>query len=291
MTPCTPEHLARRRRLMARAFELACLAGTILCVLLLFVLLGTILYQGAGTLSWDLLTRLPSRLPAKAGIKAAVVGSLWLIGMTTLISVPVGVGAAVYLEEYAREGRLRRLIQLNIANLAGVPSIVYGILGLGLFVRAMSLERSVLAGALTLSLVILPVVILTAQEALRAVPVSLRHASYALGATRWQTIWHQVLPVASPGILTGVILAVSRALGEAAPLVAVGAVAYVSFVPSRLSDAYTALPIQIFDWSQRPQREFHDLAAAAIIVLLVVLLCMNGVAVYLRQRHGKQMRW
>jgi phosphate transport system permease protein len=155
----------------------------------------------------------------------------------------------------------------------------------------MSLERSVLAGALTLSLVILPVVILTAQEALRAVPVSLRHASYALGATRWQTIWHQVLPVASPGILTGVILAVSRALGEAAPLVAVGAVAYVSFVPSRLSDAYTALPIQIFDWSQRPQREFHDLAAAAIIVLLVVLLCMNGVAVYLRQRYGKQMRW
>jgi len=276
---------------MARAFELACLSATLISVVLLFVLLGTVLYQGVGSLSWDLLTRLPSRLPERAGIKAAALGSIWLIGLTTLISVPVGVGAAVYLEEYARDGRLRRLIQLNIANLAGVPSIVYGILGLGLFVRALALERSVLAGALTLTLVILPVVILTSQEALRSVPVSIRHASYALGATRWQTIWHQVLPVSVPGILTGIILAVSRALGEAAPLVAVGAVAYVSFVPSGLRDAYTALPIQIFDWSQRPQREFHDLAAAAIIVLLAVLLCLNGVAVYLRQRYGKRVRW
>ncbi|MBX3411690.1 MAG: phosphate ABC transporter permease PstA [Pirellulales bacterium] len=291
MTPQTPEPLARRRRLMARAFELACLGATLLSVVLLFVLLGTVLYQGLGSLTWDLLTRLPSRLPERAGIKAAALGSLWLIGLTTLISVPVGVGAAIYLEEYARDGRLRRLIQLNIANLAGVPSIVYGILGLGLFVRALALDRSVISGALTLSLVILPVVILTAQEALRSVPVSIRHASYALGATRWQTIWHQVLPVSIPGILTGVILAVSRALGEAAPLVAVGAVAYVSFVPSGLRDAYTALPIQIFDWSQRPQREFHDLAAAAIIVLLAVLLCLNGIAVYLRQRYGKRVRW
>lgn len=291
MTPQTPEHLARRRRFLARAFELACLGATLLSVVLLFVLLGTVLFQGFGSLSWDLLTRLPSRLPERAGIKAAALGSVWLIGLTTLISVPVGVGAAIYLEEYARDGRLRRLVQLNIANLAGVPSIVYGILGLGLFVRALALERSVLAGALTLTLVILPVVILTAQEALRAVPVSIRHASYALGATRWQTIWHQVLPVSIPGILTGVILSVSRALGEAAPLVAVGAVAYVSFVPRGLRDAYTALPIQIFDWSQRPQREFHDLAAAAIIVLLAVLLCLNGVAVYLRQRYGKRVRW
>jgi phosphate transport system permease protein len=276
---------------MARAFELACQAATVLCVVTLFVLLGTVLYQGAGSLSWDLLTRLPSRLPGRAGIKAAIAGSLWLIGLTTVISVPIGVGAAIYLEEYARDGRLRRLIQLNIANLAGVPSIVYGILGLGLFVRALALQRSVLSGALTLSLVILPVVIMASQEALRAVPTSLRHASFALGATRWQTIWHQVLPVAAPGILTGVILAVSRALGEAAPLVAVGAVAYVSFVPAGPTDSYTALPIQIFDWSQRPQREFHDLAAAAIIVLLAVLLCMNGVAVFLRQRYGKHMRY
>jgi len=276
---------------MARAFEYACLGATILCVVMLLVLLGTVLAQGVGSLSWDLLTSLPSRVPERAGIKVAILGSLWLIGLTTLISVPVGVGAAVYLEEYAREGRVRRFIQLNIANLAGVPSIVYGILGLGLFVRALALQRSVLSGALTLSLVILPVVIMASQEALRAVPISLRHASLALGATRWQTIWRQVLPMASPGIMTGVILAVSRALGEAAPLVAVGAVAYVSFVPRGLSDSYTALPIQIFDWSQRPQPAFHDLAAAAIIVLLAVLLCLNGVAVFLRQRYGKHMRY
>jgi phosphate transport system permease protein len=175
--------------------------------------------------------------------------------------------------------------------LAGVPSIVYGILGLGLFVRAMSLERSVLSGALTMALVILPVVIISAQEALRAVPDSIRHASLALGATRWQTVWHQVLPAALPGLMTGIVLAISRAMGEAAPLIMIGALTYVAFVPKTPMDPFTALPIQIFNWSSRPQDEFRELAAGGIVVLLVLLLCMNAVAVLLRHRHEKRVRW
>jgi phosphate transport system permease protein len=205
--------------------------------------------------------------------------------------LPTGLGAAIYLEEYSHNSRWKSMVQLNIANLAGVPSIVYGILGLGLFVQAMALGRSVLAGALTLSLVVLPIVILATQEALRAVPRSIRHASYALGATRWQTVWHQVLPAALPGIMTGVILSISRALGEAAPLVAIGALAYVPFVPTRLSDRFTAMPIQIFNWSARPQAEFHQLAGAAIMVLLVVLVALNAAAVWVRFRSSRQTRW
>jgi phosphate transport system permease protein len=201
------------------------------------------------------------------------------------------VGAAVYLEEYAQESRWRSLVQLNIANLAGVPSIVYGILGLGLFVRALALERSILAGALTLSLVVLPIVILSAQESLRAVPGSIRHASYALGATRWQTVRHQVLPAAMPGIMTGVILAVSRALGEAAPLVALGAATFISFVPVSPTDEFIALPVAIFDWAARPQPEFHNVAAAAIVILLSILILLNATAVYVRYRYGKHIRW
>lgn len=291
MTPRTPEHLARRRRLMARAFEVACFAATILCVLMLFVLLGTVLYQGLDKLSWEMLTRLPSRLPAKAGIKAAVVGSLWLIGLTTLISVPLGVGAAVYLEEYAREGRLRRLIQLNIANLAGVPSIVYGILGLAVFVRAMSFDRSVLAGGLTLSLLVLPVIIIATREALAAVPGTIRAAAFALGATQWQTVRAHVLPAALPGIMTGVILALSRAIGEAAPLLLIGGVVFVRHVPERVVDPFTALPIQIYSWSDAAQEVFHGLAASGIIVLVGVLLTMNAVAVLIRSRRQRHKTW
>jgi phosphate transport system permease protein len=216
---------------------------------------------------------------------------VWLITLTALFSVPIGVGAAVYLEEYARASRWRSLVQLNIANLAGVPSIVYGILGLGLFVRALALEESVLAGALTLTLVVLPIVILAAQESLRAVPNSIRHASYALGATRWQTVRHQVVPAALPGILTGVILAISRALGEAAPIVVVGAATFMTFVPATPIDEYSALPMQIFYWAGHPNRQFHDVAAAAIIVLLTVLILMNATAVYLRYRYGRRIQW
>jgi phosphate transport system permease protein len=281
----------RRRALLSRAFALVCLLATVLCVLVLFLLLWGVFSRGLPWLSWGLLTNFPSRFPEHAGILPALVGSVWLIGLTAIFSVPIGVGAAVYLEEYASASRWRSLVQLNIANLAGVPSIVYGILGLGLFVRAMALEESLLAGALTLTLVILPIVILAAQESLRAVPNSIRHASYALGATRWQTVRHQVVPAALPGILTGVILAISRALGEAAPIVVVGAATFMTFVPTTPSDEYSALPMQIFYWAGHANREFHDVAAAAIIVLLTVLILMNATAVYLRYRYGKRIQW
>jgi len=261
------------------------------CIAALVLLLWQVFSHGIDWLSWDFIRNLPSRFPAKAGIHTALAGSLWLMGLTTIISVPIGVGSAIYLEEYATKSRWRTLVQTNIANLAGVPSIVYGILGLGLFVRFMALERSILAGALTLSLVVLPIIILASQEALRAVPPSIRHASFALGATKWQTIWHQVLPASLPGMMTGIILAMARALGEAAPLLAIGAVAYVPFVPSSLRDEFTALPIQIFNWSARPQEDFHSVAAAGIIVLLGVLICLNAIAVFVRYRASKRIRW
>ncbi|MBN67703.1 phosphate ABC transporter permease PstA [Gimesia chilikensis] len=281
----------RRGRIINGMFTAACFLATISCVLVLLVLIWNIILQGKSWLSWDFIESLPSRFPEKAGIKTALWGSIWLICLTALFSVPLGVGAAVYLEEYAPRSRWRKLIQLNIANLAGVPSIVYGILGLGLFVRALAFERSVLSGALTLTLVVLPIIILASQEALRAVPDSIRRSAYALGATRWQTVWYQVLPASLPGIMTGVILSLSRALGEAAPLLVVGAMAYVPFVPEKLSDEFTALPIQIFNWTSRPQEEFHHLAAAGILVLLVVLVSMNAVAVFVRHKYGKKIRW
>jgi len=281
----------RRPKPMATVFTAGCVLATLSCILMLIVLLVDILVQGIAWLNWDFLTSYPSRHPEQAGIKSALAGSIWLTGLTALFSLPIGVGAAIYLEEYSSASWWRKLIQVNIANLAGVPSIVYGILGLGLFVQGMGMGRSILAGAATLSLVVLPIVILATQEALRAVPDSIRHASYALGATRWQTVRHQVLPAALPGIMTGVILALSRAIGEAAPLVAVGAAAYVPFVPAGPMDQFTALPIQIFNWAGRPQAEFHQVAGAAIIVLLWVLICMNAVAVFLRYRYGKRIQW
>jgi phosphate transport system permease protein len=281
----------RRRALLSQAFALLCLAATALCVLVLVLLIIEVLWQGLPWLSPRFLTSFPSRFPEKAGIKPSLVSSLWLIGLTTIFSVPIGVGAALYLEEYAPASRWRSLVQLNIANLAGVPSIVYGILGLGLFVRAFALQRSILAGALTLTLVVLPIVILAAQESLRAVPDSIRRASYALGATRWQTTWHQVLPAATPGIMTGVILAISRALGEAAPLVALGAATFITFVPISPTDEFSALPVTIFDWTSRPQVEFHHVAAAGIVVLLTLLILLNATAVYVRYRYGKRIQW
>jgi phosphate transport system permease protein len=289
LTETTSYH--RRRALLSRAFALVCLLATVLCVSVLLLLLWSIFSRGLPWLSWDLLFNYPAPTPEEAGIWPALVGSIWLIGLTTLFSVPIGVGAALYLEEYAGPSRWRSLVQLNISNLAGVPSIVYGILGLGLFVRGLALGESLLAGALTLTLVVLPIVILASQEALRAVPNSIRHASFALGATRWQTIRHQVLPAALPGILTGVILAISRALGEAAPLVVVGAAIFISFVPVTPADEFAALPTQIFVWAQHPKEEFHGVAAAGIIVLLTVLILMNATAVFLRYRYGRRIRW
>jgi phosphate transport system permease protein len=271
-----------------RVVAAAGLAALAFGLVTLGVLLADVLADGLTRLSWSFLTSYPSRRPAEAGIYPALVGSVFLIGLTALLAIPVGIAAAVYLEEYGRGTRVERLIEINIANLAGVPSIIYGLLGLGVFVRTFGLGRSLLAGAATLALLVLPVVILTTREALRAVPKSLREGSYALAATRWQTIWYQVLPVALPNILTGLILALSRAIGETAPLITIGALTYVPFLPDSIWSAFTVLPIQTFNWISRPQADFARNAAAAIVVLLVVLFVMNGLAVWLRDRYQRR---
>ena len=257
---------------------------TLLALGALGALVYDILHDGAGRLSWQFFTSYPSRRAEDAGILPALAGSLFVITLTAAIAVPLGVSAAIYLEEYGGRGRVSRLIEINIANLAGVPSIIYGLLGLGLFVRMMQMGQSVLAGASTLALLALPVIILATREALRAVPKSLREGSYALGATKWQTIWHQVLPAAMPGILTGLILALSRSIGETAPLITIGALTYVPFVPNGIWSPFTVLPIQIFNWVSRPQAAFAENAAAGIIVLLAFLLAMNAMAIVLRDR-------
>ena len=244
-----------------------------------------------GTICRDILSSFASRFPTKAGLLSALVGSLYLLVFTALFSIPIGVAAAVYLEEYTARNRLTRFIEVNISNLAGVPSIVYGILGLVVFVRTLALGRSVVAGAATMSLLILPVIIIAAREAIKAVPQSLREAAFALGATRWQVVSRHVLPAALPGILTGVILAMSRAIGETAPMIMIGALAFVAFVPSGPLDDFTVLPIQIFNWASRPQPEFHALAAAGIILLLLLLLFMNSVAIIIRHRAQRNLKW
>jgi len=274
---------------VARVSAALFLGATALGVLALVVLLADIWRDGAGSLSVDFLTSFPSRFARRAGIKPGLAGSLWILALTALFSFPLGVATAIWLEEYAPRNGWSRLIQTNIANLAAVPSVVYGILGLAVFVRGLELGRSVLAGALTLTLLILPVLIISAQEAIRAVPNSIRLAAYALGATRWQTIRQQVLPMAMPGILTGTILSLSRAVGETAPLILVGALAFVPFVPNGPLDGFTVLPMQIFDWISRPQASFHQIAAAAILVLLAVLLAFNLVAVLLRNKYTKTL--
>jgi phosphate transport system permease protein len=266
-------------------------AATAFAILVLLALAWDIISSGASWLSMHLLTNVPSRKAELAGMRPAILGTLWVIGLTSLIAFPIGVGAAVYLEEYAPNNRWTRLLKLNIANLAGVPSVVYGLLGLGVFVSLFNLGRTVISGSLTLALLILPVVIIASQEAIRAVPSSLRQAAFALGATRWQVARDHVLPAAMPGILTGIILSVSRAIGETAPLLVVGAAAYVTFNPDGLTSKYTVIPMQIYEWARRPQAEFTSLAAAAIIVLLVVLLMLNGVAIYLRQRASSRVQW
>jgi phosphate transport system permease protein len=284
------DRLARRKQI-DKGFRVLCWTMAWTSVVLLGILLFDVIMQGHSWVDWQFLQSFSSRHVEKAGIKAAIAGSLWLVGLTALFSIPVGIAAAVYLEEYAPRNRLTRIIQVNIANLAGVPSIVYGMLGLTIFVRWFALDRSLVAGALTLSLLILPVIIIASREAIRAVPSSLRQGSYALGATRWQTVRHHVLPVALPGIVTGVILALSRAIGETAPLVVVGALTYVAFTPEGPMDDFTALPIQIFNWASRPQAEFHELAAGGILVLLAVLLAMNGTAALIRFRSQRNRPW
>ena len=270
-----------RRRQIGVALSVLFFLATVFGVLVLVTLLVDVTVQALPWLDGAFLSNLSSRLPERAGIRAAISGTLWIMGLTALISVPLGVASAIYLEEYAPSGWFVRLIQVNIANLAGVPSVIYGILGLAVFVRFAALGSSLLAGALTLSLLILPIIIISTQEALRGVPQGLREGAYALGATRWQVTWSHVLPAAAPGILTGVILSLSRAIGETAPLIMVGAAALVN-VPSSALDPFTVLPIQIFNWTARPQDEFQGLAAAAIVVLMVLLLTMNLTAILLR---------
>lgn len=283
--------LARRRR-WGRVFAGLCLVMTLVGIGVFGVLLIAVARDGGRWLSLEFLTRFPSRLhPERAGIKSALWGTVWLISLTAAFSVPIGMAAAIYLHEYAPRSRLTRFIELNIANLAGVPSIVYGILGLAVFIRICNLGRSVLAGALTLSLLILPVVIIASREALAAVPDSIRQAAFALGTTRWQAVRAHVIPAALPGMLTGVILALSRAIGEAASLIMIGALSFVAFVPSGPLDDFTAMPIQIYNWCDEPDLIFQELAAAGIVVLLGMLLPMNAVAVAIRAWHQRRKVW
>lgn len=277
-----------RRRLWNSTFKYLCLLSLLFATVLLLVLLYTLGKNGFKELNADLFTHFTSFRPSKAGIKAALVGSLYIVIISSLFAVPIGVASAVYLEEFTvRKTRFTNFLQLNIANLAGVPSIIYGLLGLAVFVRAMALDKSVIAGALTMALLSLPTIILVSQEALRAVPKSVRDASIALGCSRWQTIRHHVLPIAMPGIITGIILSVSRALGETAPLITIGAVKFIAFLPDSLGSKFTVLPVQIFDWTSRPQAAFQDKAASAIVVLLGMLLLLNSIAIVLRIRAKK----
>jgi phosphate transport system permease protein len=287
-----PTVLGRRatgERVRAGAFYVLLLVSVTVGFLLLGALLVDVLWKGLPYVDGLLFTNPPSIDPDKAGARPAILGTIYLMGLLLVMAVPIGVGTALYLEEYANNDRwYNRLLEVNIQNLAAVPSIVYGILGLAFLVRGLGLGRVLLAGAMILTLLVLPIVIVSSREAIRAVPDSVRQGAYALGATQWQVIWRQVLPAALPGIATGSILALARAIGETAPLLLVGALTYVAFDPTLLGD-FTALPIQIFQWIARPQEEFRLLAAAGIIVLLGLLLTMNAAAIWLRNRY--QRRW
>ncbi|MEM9003045.1 MAG: phosphate ABC transporter permease PstA [Cyanobacteria bacterium P01_F01_bin.86] len=284
-------------------FKAIAFVATLIAILVLTWLIVDILIGGMPTLIKDLpligdpdrppftfLASPPSSRPEQAGILVALVGTIWVMTLVAIFSFPIGVGSGIFLEEFAEDNFVTQFIEVNISNLAGVPSIIYGLLGLGAFVNLLGTVtggRSVLSGALTLTLLILPIIIVATREALRAVPNSIRNAGYALGANRWQVIWSHTLPTAFPGILTGVILALSRAIGETAPLIAIGAVVFVTSIPTTPRDPFSVLPIQIYSWVGRPQKEFHEIAASGIIVLLAVLLLMNSLAIFLRSRFQK----
>ncbi len=280
-----------RRKLTGTIFYGACIAAIGILLMTLLILLFDILSRGLPWLDVGFLTGVPSRNPERAGVLPALVGSIQIGLIVGLLTFPTGVAAAIYFTEYAQDGRFNRLLQTNISNLAGVPSIIYGILGLAVFVRFMSLGPTVISAALTLTLLILPVVIIASIEAIRAVPNAQREGAYALGATRWQMVRGSVFPAAAPGIMTGIILAMARAIGEAAPLILIGAVGFVTFTPSPFSGAYTVLPLQVFDWAKRPQDDFASLASAAIIVILVLMLILNGLALFIRIRLSRHIQW
>lgn len=292
-TPGAERYMPRLsvRKRVGLAWRWVFFGATALAIVLLGMLLYSIIKPGYSWLSWHLITNMPSRIAENAGMNSAIWGSIWIVLGSAIVSFVLGLGTAIYLEEYAEQNRWTSFIQTNIANLAGVPSIVYGMLGLVVFVDWMRMGRSVMAGALTLALLILPVVVMASREAIRAVPSSLRQASYGLGATKWQTVRNHVLPVAFPGILTGVILSMSRAIGETAPLIVVGGASQVLFRPESPMDPFMVMPLQIYNWTGRPQAEFEDLAAAAIIVLMIVLLIMNSIAIGLRHYFSKKTRF
>ncbi|ANE48367.1 phosphate ABC transporter permease [Paenibacillus swuensis] len=277
-----------KRRTTNRIYHVLFFLSTVIGMIALALLIFDVARKGLGYLDWQFLTSKSSRIPGKAGIITALAGTLWLMMIVTPLTFIIGVSTAIYLEEYAKNTWFSRLIQTNISNLAGVPSIVYGLLGLTIFVRFLHLDRSILAGALTMTLLVLPIIIVASQEAIKAVPMNLRHASFALGGNRWTTVVRVVLPSAMPGILTGAILSLSRAIGETAPLILIGAASYIAFMPNSIFDPFTVMPIQIFNWSNQPKEEFKSIAAAGIILLLLLLLSMNALAIYLRNKYQRK---
>lgn len=282
---------ATKNKIYDKLFMFFGVINTFIGLILLGIFIYNILQVGLQRLDWSFISSLPSRFPEKAGIYVALVGTFWILVLTIIFSVTLGVSAGIYLEEYARKGWFSRLLEINISNLVGVPSVIYGILGLAFFNRFLGLGGSLLAGSLTLSLLITPIIIVTTRESLKAVPRTIKEAALALGASRWQTVSKQMLPAASGSIITGVILALARAIGEAAPLIVVGALVYVPFIPKSPLDDYTLLPIQIFNWTSRPQADFQINASAGIIVLLFITFVMNGICIYLRNRWQKKMKW
>ena len=276
---------AKAKDRLFKAFAILCTCAALLTLLLLII---DILIKGLSRVNWSFFTSLPSRFPEQSGIYTALAGMVSLLLFTLVIALPIGILSGIYLQEYGKKNKLAKFIEINISNLAGVPSVIYGILGLQLFVRTAGLGNSILSGSLTLALLIMPVIIVSTREAIKAVPNSMREAAFGLGATKWQTIKKVVLPASFGGILTGIILSVSRAIGETAPLIVVGALAYVPFIPEGPLDQYTSLPIQIFNWTSRPQQGFIENAAAGIIVLLVFTFLLNGIAIALRNRWYKK---
>ncbi len=298
------QRLISRGRRLDRFFAVEGLTVMLLALAVLGLLLGQLLYDGGGRLSWQFLSSFPSRFAAQAGILSAWVGTILVMLLTALAAVPLGMGAAIYLEEYAAKNWMTDIIEINIANLAGVPSIVYGLMALGLLVYGLGLGQSFLTAGLTLAMLILPMVIIATREAIRSVPPHIREAAYALGATKWQTVRDHVVPYSMGGMLTGMILALSRAVGETAPLITVGALSFIAFLPAPpwqsefpfvsfqwLFDPFTVMPIQMFNWVSRPQEEFHVNAAAAGLVLLAMTLAMNALAIMVRARFRKRMQW
>lgn len=286
--PAAVKKSISQRLVVNNVTKVVFLIGLLFGLVVLGILLFGVIRDGAAWLSLDFLQNAPSRRPDRAGIYPALMGSIFLMLLIIPMIFILGVGAAIYLEEYAKKGRMTSFIEVNISNLAGVPSIVFGLLGLTFFVRNMGFGSTLIAGALTLALMSLPVVIVSSQEAIRAVPQAMRHASLALGASKWQTTFKVVLPASLPGVITGIILAVSRAIGETAPLIMVGAAIFIARSPEGIFSEFTALPIQIYNWTSRPQADFQGLAAAGIIILMVILLTMNSLAIWIRNRFSKR---